>query len=69
MKTRNDGIEIKSYSYKELATLYEIKSKIFKKWLTPFQKEIGEKRGWYFTPKQVKIIFKRLGTPHSIAIE
>lgn len=69
MKTSNSGIEIKAYSYKELAALYEVREKIFKRWLVPFKGLIGVKRGWYLTPKQVKIIFKKLGTPHTMLIE
>lgn len=69
MKTSNSGIEIKAYSYKELAALYEVREKIFKRWLVPFKILIGAKIGRYYTPKQVKIIFKKLGTPHSMIIE
>jgi len=56
---------VKTYSVKEVAGLYNISSKTLKKWLTPFEKEIGERRGYFYYPKQVKIIFEKLGLPET----
>ena len=56
---------VKTYSVKELAGLYNISSKTLKNWLTPFEKEIGERRGYFYYPKQVKIIFEKLGLPET----
>jgi len=56
-------IPIKTYSVKEIAVLYGISTKTLKKWLTPFKKEIGERQGYFYTPKQVKTIFDKLGLP------
>jgi transposase len=56
-------IRIKTYSVKEVAGLYGISTKTLKKWLIPFEKEIGERRGYFYTPKQVKTIFDKLGLP------
>ena len=53
--------KLRAYSYKELATLYGISHRTLKNWLEPFEKEIGEKRGRYFTVKQMEVVFKRLG--------
>ena len=44
-------IHIKTYSVKEVAGLYGISTKTLKKWLTPFEKEIGERRGYFYYPK------------------
>jgi intergrase/recombinase len=56
-------IQIKAYSIKELASVYEVSEKIIRQWLTPFESEIGTKIGWYYTPKQAEIIFTKLGIP------
>lgn len=54
---------IKSYNLKELAVLYKETSKTIKAWLKPFEAEIGRKYGKRYSPKQVTIIFEKLGTP------
>jgi hypothetical protein len=40
--------------------MYVIKQK---KWIKPFNNEIGEKNGRYYSVGQVKVIFDRLGVP------
>ena len=62
MSTTNE-ITVKAYTIKELAALYGISNKAFHTWLQPHMQEIGEKRGWYFTTLQVRIIFEKLGLP------
>lgn len=49
-----------------MAGLYEISKKTLNKWLIPFEDEIGERRGHFYNPKQVGIIFDKLGLPDSI---
>ncbi len=58
-----EEMKIQSMNKKELASLYGVGRQTFSKWIDPFKKEIGEYRGRVFTPKQVAIIFKLLGTP------
>ena len=60
------NIFVKPYSVKELCNLYEVKAKIFNKWLDPFRNELGDRTGWYFTVNQVELIFSRLGVPYKI---
>ena len=55
---------IKAYSTKELLVMYDVTYKTFKKWLKPFQKEIGKKQSNYYTVLQVEIIIKKIGAPH-----
>ena len=57
--------QVKTYSVKEMAGLYEISKKTLNKWLTPFETEIGERRGHFYNPKQVGVIFEKLGHPDS----
>jgi len=56
-------IPVKTYSVKEVAGLYSISTKTLRKWLIPFEKEIGERQGYLYNPKQVRIIFDNLGLP------
>lgn len=65
-KTTAQKIHIKTYSVKEVAGLYGISGKTLKNWLSPFEIEIGERRGYFYNPRQVGIIFERLGLPEVI---
>lgn len=56
-------IKIKAYSPGELARMYGVNRRTFKRWLEPFLKNTGKRRGRFYTIYQVKIIFEKLGTP------
>ncbi|HMJ48799.1 MAG TPA: hypothetical protein VK498_15815 [Ferruginibacter sp.] len=58
-----NNIPIKPYSVKEMCVLYNISYKTYFKWCDMFRKEIGPKKGRYYTIRQVRIIFERLGFP------
>lgn len=60
------GIPIKAYSMKEIAELYDVSRGTMRSWLIPFKNEIGLRRGHYFNPKQMKVIFEKLGIPEII---
>jgi hypothetical protein len=62
-------IKLKPYSLAELARLYEVCVRTMKKWMLPFEVDIGAKRGRYYTISQVKIIFDKLGLPAEIIME
>ena len=62
-----NNIEVKPYNLKDLASIYGVCDKTFKKCLVPFEGEIGEKQGRYFSITQVKIIFEKLGLPEIIS--
>jgi hypothetical protein len=62
----NTSSEIKPYTKKELALLYEVSSRCFSTMLIPFVNEIGKKEGWYYNVRQVTIIFEKLGYPNSL---
>jgi hypothetical protein len=63
MSTTNLVKEIRPYSTKELAGIYNVCDKTMKKWINPFVAEIGVKNGRYYSVAQVKIIFDKLGVP------
>lgn len=54
-------IEIKAYTKSELAALYKVSLKVFRSWITPHKRKIGEYLGKTYTPAQVKIITDCLG--------
>lgn len=57
------SIALRPYNQKELAVLYGISSKTLQKWLAPFAKKIGKRRGYYYNILQVRKIFSLLGFP------
>ena len=58
-----NSIQIKPYTVLELARLYGVSDRTIKKWIKPFEQEIGKKIGYFYTIAQVKIIFEKLGLP------
>lgn len=65
MTLKNEVPQIKPYTTKELAMLYAVNRHTFKQWIKPFTEEIGVRIGWYYSPRQVEIIFNRVGLPGS----
>ncbi len=57
---------VKPYTIKELCVLYETSVKTFRKWLKPFQDVLGVRVGWYYSVRQVELIFFRLGVPYRV---
>jgi hypothetical protein len=55
--------QLKPYTKKELAIFYKVSTYCFSTMISNFQKEIGKKKGWYYSVKQVQIIFEKLGYP------
>jgi hypothetical protein len=54
---------ITPYTSKQLALLYGVSKTTIVKWLKPFEKEIGERIGKIYNPRQVEVIFEKLGYP------
>jgi transposase len=59
----NFNTPLRPYSVKELSGLYKVSEKTVRRWLVPFQAEIGKRVGWYYNARQVLVIFRRLGLP------
>ncbi|MEO7982812.1 MAG: hypothetical protein ABI688_01900 [Bacteroidota bacterium] len=66
MKFPHSKPRIKHYSAKELAFLYLVCKPTFKRWVEPYQEQIGKRNGNYYTSAQVEIIFQKLGVPPSL---
>lgn len=65
---KKNTIQLKPYSLVDLAKLYTVCDRTMKKWIKPFEQEVGEKNGRYYSISQVKIIFEKLGLPSEIEI-
>lgn len=63
MKENKTTITIRPYKLKELAGLYSVDRKTFRKWLKPFEDKIGLRAGHFYKISQVKVIFEMLGYP------
>lgn len=55
--------DLRPYTKKELAVLYNRSVTCFNKMIAPYTEDIGEKKGWYYTVSQVDVIFKKLQPP------
>lgn len=51
-----EDIEIKPYTLHEIAMFYGISKPTMRKWLKPFEKEIGKRQGYKYTTLQVETI-------------
>lgn len=66
-RSRNkEAKPIRAYTLKEIAGLYCVSKITFKKWLKPFEKEIGVRIGHFYSVKQIKIILDKLGMPDGL---
>ncbi len=63
---QKDKTYYKSYSKKQLTTLYKISDVTLKAWLDPINDKVGKYRGKAYSPSQVKIIFEFLGEPEGL---
>ena len=66
---KEQTIQLRIYSLPELAKIYNIGDKTFRKWLKPFAEEIGPRNGRFYNVNQVKIIIAKLGSPELIQVE
>ena len=56
-------MNIQAYTTKELSIIYRVSRKTFNKWVDKYRSEIGLRVGHYYTPNQVILIRKHIGTP------
>lgn len=66
---KKNVIEIKRYTLGQLCKLYEVDRQTLRRWIKPFEAEIGPRCGYYYTIAQVKIIFSKLDYPETIIQE
>jgi hypothetical protein len=66
---QENQIPIRRYRLGELAILYSVDKKTFRKWLKPFLNRIGPRQGQFYNLAQVRIIFESLEPPTGSFIE
>jgi hypothetical protein len=53
----------------DLCTVYGVGRRTMISWLKPFSNEIGQRISYFYTQKQVDIIFEKLGEPQNVNFE
>jgi hypothetical protein len=66
MKIKNLELDVKPYTTKEMAAIYQVSPKTFNRWVTRIRTDVGEKNGRFFTINQVKTILDKIGLPGTI---
>ena len=67
MSIKNLELELKPYTTKELAAIYQVSDKTFNKWVGKFRIDVGEKSGRLYTIRKVTVIFDKLGLPGMVS--
>lgn len=65
----NGKIKLRPYTVLDLSRMYEVSAKTMKKWIRPFEAEVGTKNGYFYSIAQVQVIFQKLGTPGELSKE
>ncbi len=66
---KNGKLKVLPYSLVELATVYNVCDRTMKKWLKPFEAQIGPRLGRYYNICQVRTILEKLGLPAEIELD
>lgn len=66
---KNGKLKVLPYSLVELATVYNVCDRTMKKWLKPFEQQIGPRLGRYYNIVQVRTILEKLGLPAEIELD
>lgn len=62
----NGSITPRPCTITDLAHVYGVNRRTINSWLKPFDSEIGKRTAYYYTQKQVQVIFEKLGEPMPI---
>ncbi|MBS1616247.1 MAG: hypothetical protein JST06_09045 [Bacteroidetes bacterium] len=60
---------LKAYTVRQLADLYGVTTKTFRRWIAPFNEAIGDRHGHFYNIIQVKCIVQNLGVPGDVVVE
>ncbi len=65
METDDKGNDfpMRPYTNKELAAKYKSSERTFRRWMAELRPELGKRMGHFYTPRQVRIILEKLGSP------
>jgi len=59
------GVRVMPYRHADLCKFYQLSGNTMRKCLLPIKEELGIRMGQYYNPRQVRIIFERLGVPET----
>lgn len=68
-QTAKQQFHLRPYTIAELADIYGVSKKTFRKWLDPFQEIIGRRNGFFYSVKQVQVIIDKLGFPTMLDLD
>lgn len=57
---------IKSYMLKDLSEIYGVSNNIFKRWLKPYENELGKRKGHFYNIQQVEFMISKFGLPRKV---
>ncbi len=57
---------IKPYTIKELSVIYNMCSRTFRRNIAGIQSQLGERKGHFYSIKQVELIIAHMGRPYEI---
>ena len=60
------NIKVKPYNKKELCGLYDMSYYAMSVNLQPLEELLGKRKGYFYSARQVKIIFRELGLPFDL---
>ncbi len=62
-------VRLAPYTTKQLTVIYGVDRRTLMKWLDNIKSSLGERRGYYWSIQQVKMIFEKLSLPANIILE
>ncbi|MGQ0829355.1 MAG: hypothetical protein ACT4ON_13285 [Bacteroidota bacterium] len=65
---KTEEFMLRPYTPKELRTLYGISRITFKKWIAPFEIELGKAQGRCYTVNQVMLLIDKLCFPSKVQL-
>ncbi len=65
----NGRVKLLPYSLGDLSKLYNVCKKTFRKWISPFREDIGQRMGRFYTVAQIKTIIEKIGPPVDMTLE
>lgn len=59
---------IKPYRLLDLAAIFDVNYKTFRRWMDKYPEELGDRDGKYYSIRQVNFCIEKFGLPSKIAV-
>ena len=63
-----EEFQLRPYAPKELRMLYGVTYVTFRKWVKPFEAELGKVYGRCYNVRQVRLLIEKLGIPENLKL-